>query len=636
MIPSRTHVVLVCAVLCAGWMSVPAIGQAATLKVTRARLESDAARSDNSGSLLIAAVVGTAGSQIFEDSLLDGAVTIRVADAGQFNVIVPLANCRRAGSSIRCDSDNVRARLKRSPRGSVYRLRLSVGQLDGASTGLVQPRAPVHVTILLRATADLVDVISDCAPVTPVRLACRDRDRPNIVFIVTDDQRWDTLQHMPRTLDRIAAHGVSFTNAFATTPACGPSRASMLTGLYTRNHGVFGNTGPSSGAPALVGSDRSTIATWLHDAGYRTGMYGKYMVGYAAQCPPFRTPCYRPPGWDEWQVFWTQHYYNYTMHENGVDVRYGNSDAEYSTDVITAKSVQFIQAAQGQPFFLHVGYHAPHGEASGYPIAATRHQYIFRGFPPWLPRPLPPWMPPNWGEEDVSDKPPWLANLHRPDDPLNSSLTYGRFAEGVRLLQLEAGLSVDEGIEAIVAALESTGQADNTVIVLTSDNGYFWGEHRFYGGKDYPYEESIRIPLLIRYPRMISSARTDPTQVLNIDIAPTLARLAGVEPPAALDGISLTPLLRQETTAIRDDFLLEWYNLPNAPGLPTYNGVRTPQWKYLTYPLASEAELYDLVEDPFELDNRAHDPAYQDQVAGLRARMFELLRSADGYEDSGR
>lgn len=617
-----------CIGLLVGWLSaVPGHAAPQAFRVTHARLEDGLQSNGDTRRVFIRAIADeqARGAGTLAAALLSNTASVTVSDGRRVIATVPLVGCHNGTAGIWCDGGQVRAVISRIENSSRYHVRLAIRQPGSTATETVPLNRPVTVTLRIVGGTDYVDVISDCRLGGPYRLGCRDRNRPNIVFIVTDDQRWDTLQHMPRTLDRIAAHGVTFANAFVPTPLCGPSRASMLTGRLARHHGVLTNAGQSGGATALIGADTSTIATWLHDAGYRTGMYGKYMVGYSAQCPPYRASCYRPPGWDEWHVFWTQHYYGYMLDENGVDSSYGFTEADYSTDVITARSVEFIRSAHGQPFFLHVGYHAPHAELSGYAVAAMRHKYRFIGLPPLIPRPLPPWRPPSWDEPDVSDKPPWFANLRRAADTLTGTITWGVFAEDVRLLQLEAALAVDEGVESIVRALEATGQADNTIIVFTSDNGHFWGEHRFFAGKDYPYDESIRIPLVIRYPRVIASARSEPALVLSVDIPPTLARLAGVQPSLAVDGKDLGPLLRQETSSVRDAVPLEWWNLVGAPGLTSYTGVRTADWKYVTYPEAAEAELYDLVADPYELDNRAHDADYQDEVATLQARLDALL-----------
>jgi arylsulfatase A-like enzyme len=550
-----------------------------------------------------------------EIALLTNNVTIEVRDAGQFRAEVVLANCQRAGSGIRCSGSGIRARIKRTRISSQYRLRLTVRQLATSTTGAARPVAPVRLALIAPGISNRVDVISDCVPIGTLRLGCRDRDRPNIIFVVSDDQRSDTLPYMPQTLATLADQGITFTNAFVTSPVCAPSRASMLAGQYARHHGVHTVGGA---AAAFVGPDQSTLATWLHDAGYRTGMYGKYLTDYSRQCPPYTEACYIPPGWDEWHVFLLQKYYNYALAENEQITIHLNTPADYSTDVLAAKAVEFIDTADGQPFFLHVGFHAPHQEGGALPAPAPRHAGTFAT--------IAPWRPPSYDEDDISDKPPWLEIQPRAGAVLTGFLTYGAWGDVVRQLQLESLLAVDEAIAAMIAALEATGQLDNTVFVYTSDNGHFWGEHRFFYGKNYPYEESIRIPLLIRYPRMIAAARVDDRAVLNIDIAPTLAELAGVPIPSAVDGASMVPLLRGEDGPWRTDFVVElWGTEGEVVGLPTYAGVRSDDYLYVAYPSATTTELYDLVSDPNQLTNVAGDSAYQPTATAMAERLAELL-----------
>lgn len=586
------------------------------VRVTHAR--ADGAGQTRSGSVLVKALVDDTMTQSLAASLLSGGTTISVRDAGGFELSVPLRTCQQAGSGVRCASGATRLTLKRTADPFVYRLRYASRELGPQAAGVNRPVPPLRFMILADGTSQRVDVIGDCKPIGVKRLGCRDQDRPNIVFIVTDDQRWDTVEYMPQTLALLADQGIRFTNAFVTTPLCGPSRASMLTGNYARHHGVRTNFG---GIRALIGPDNSTIATWLHDVGYRTSMIGKYMVGYAELCPPFRTSCYQPPGWDDWHVFLGQKYYNYQLSENGTVNSYGASEADYSTDVLTAKAVDFIRNAEGQPFFLHVGYHAPHGEIP-FPIPAPRHAGTYRILPP-APPVLPPWRPVSFDEEDMTDKPPWMAGLPRATDRLGI-FVLGNFNENTRLLQLEANLAVDEGIAEIVAALEETGQADNTVIVFVSDNGFFWGEHRLFTGKDYPYIESLRVPLLIRYPRMFPTARIEDRIVLSLDIAPTLAALAKTAPAQPIDGVNAVPLLSGDATEWRTDFASEWWG-SSTEGLQDYQAVCSVDWHYIYYPEVDQRELYDLMNDPYELENQAGDPSHQEIVAMQEQRLSELF-----------
>lgn len=568
----------------------------------------------------------TTGGGTFAAALLAGAISAEVTVAGQLRVLRPITGCQRQGGRLRCRSADgvIRLSLKTSAaRPFLYDARLRISRAEGVS-GTEMLRSPVRFALRRAGAGDLVDVISDCTLFATGRLLCVDRGRPNIVFIVSDDQRWDTVSYMPRVLDRLAARGVSFTNAFVTTPSCASSRASMLTGQYAHNHGVLQIAAPYGGATVFVGPDASTLATWLHDEGYRTGMYGKYLTDYARQCPPFTAACYVPPGWDEWHVFSNkQAYYNYQLAENGQINSFGAAESDYSTDVIAAKAVDFILTAEGQPFFLHVGFHAPHQEGALLPLPAPRHLGLRTG--------IEPWRPVSYDEEDISDKPSWFVSLPRASTLLAGSVPFGTWGDAVRVRQLESLAAVDEAIDAILEALEATGQEDNTIIVFTSDNGHFHGEHRFFFGKGAPYEESVRVPLIIRYPRRITAPRSEARLALNIDLAPTLAALADVHVPDFVDGRSLAPLLLDAPASWRQDFVIEaWF--PNArPGkLPTYSAVRGERWKYVSYPSTGDVELYDLASDPYELDNRARDPAYASIVSALKLRLEELSHASGG------
>lgn len=598
----------------------PTLAAAQAFTVLQARLGMATSAATASGKIHFRATVDdrAAGASL-EAALLAGTVTLSVRDASQFCVAVPVTVCMRKGAEIRCSDSqrHLQLRLKRTATPLVHEMWVGIRNLSRSLTGAGPLRAPVRVAVQQQGSPDQIDVISDCS-VSQSQLTCLDRRRPNIVFIVTDDQRWDALEQMPHVLEQLAGHGVRFTDAFVTSPTCAPSRASMLTGQYARHHGVLTLAAPDGGATRFVGTDASTLATWLHAAGYRTGMYGKYLTDYSRQCPPYTTACYIPPGWDEWHVFSEQHYYDYLLAENDRITRFGSTPADYSTDVLSAQAVEFIRTAHGQPFFLHVGFNAPHQEGVDAAIPAPRHDGIFAD--------ITAWRPPSYDEEDVSDKPAWLGRQPRADTVLSGVLTRGVWGDFVRRRQLETLLAIDDAVDAIVAALETTGQADNTVIVFTSDNGQFWGEHRFFYGKKVPYDESLRVPLIIRYPRLISAARRETRPALNIDLVPTLAALAAVPIPESVDGADLTPLLTNTATSWRTDFVVELWHTRDATDLPTYAGLRSDQWKYLAYPSASEAELYDLVHDPYELDNRAHDPAYADVVSTLQARLDALLR----------
>jgi arylsulfatase A-like enzyme len=438
--------------------------------------------------------------------------------------------------------------------------------------------------------------------------------RPNVIVVMTDDQRYDVLQYMPILQQKLVERGVTFTNAFVPTSECCPSRSSFLTGEYAHNSGVLTNEPPIGGAPAFVGRDTSTIATWLKGIGYRTGLYGKYLNAYDLLCPPHTAACYVPPGWDEWHAFVNvPQSYNYKLVENGTIVSYGAGAVDYATDVLTSKAIQFIQGANGRPFFLLLTTNVPHAELpSGISVPPPRHAgaYVNVTF----------FHPPSYDEADLSDKPVALQNGPRANDPLGI-FTYESWTRAARQRGLESLLAVDDAIADIDAALDATHQTADTIVVFFSDNGLMNGEHRIWGVKECAYEECIRVPMIVRYPRLNVAPRWEGRIAMNFDLAATFAELADVSPSSPINGMSLVPVLRQQPVNWRTDFLIEWWRGP-AP-VPTYTAVRTESWKYIEHQ-NGERELYDLEADPYELQSLHADPAYDAIKASLKQRLEEL------------
>ncbi len=398
---------------------------------------------------------------------------------------------------------------------------------------------------------------------------------------------------MPKLREQLREHSIVFGNAFVPTPVCCPSRASILTGQYAHNTEVLTNRPPKGGAQAF--REESTLATWLHDTGYRTALVGKYLNGYVFMAPHI------PPGWDVWYAFSAPGYYTYSLNDNGT-LRYYAEDLSppYSTDLLADKAVEFIKKAGSQPFFLYFAPFAPHAPFT----PAQRHQT--------LPVP-PPRRGRNYNERDLSDKPARL----RKKNPLTSA--QAKEIDEVRANQIRSLRAVDTAIDRVFSALAEAGITNRTFVLFTSDNGYLWGEHRLQG-KGVPYEESIRVPFALRYPKLIEFAREEERLVLNMDIAPTLAELAGVAPPLAQNGRSLVPVLTNSATDWRDDFLLEYWD---PTGAAVYVGIRTRRWKYVEY-ASEEEELYDLSKDKYELENLAGDPAYERIQTRLAERLREL------------
>ena len=436
-------------------------------------------------------------------------------------------------------------------------------------------------------------------PLGGVRAADPSNNHPSIVVILTDDQRWDQLWSMPHVQQSLVERGVTFKNAFVVNSLCCPSRASILTGGYSHTTGVYSNNPPHGGFDSFRPDEHSTVATWLQKAGYTTALVGKYLNHYGAA----GRAGYIPPGWSRWIALAidTVKYYDYPLNVDGTIEHFHHRPQDYSTDVLTNRAVNVIHKTKG-PLFLYYATSAPHGPAHPDPRDVNR-------FPN-----LKPYRPPNYNEQDVSDKPAWVRSL-----PLMSSAREAAI-DAFRRRQLQSLVEVDRSVGRIVQALADTHRLRNTMIVFTSDNGIAEGEHRWAGKKD-AYEESIRVPMVIRYDPMGTAQRSDTHLVLNIDLAPTFAALAGVGAPNA-DGRSLLPLIDRSSTSWRSDFLVEHLKDAVAP-IPTFCAVRNEQYLYVVYGTGEE-ELYDLSQDPYELQNVASDPSETVTLEQMRMRTKQL------------
>ena len=455
------------------------------------------------------------------------------------------------------------------------------------------------------------------------------KEPPNVVLILTDDLAFedvnvDTLKHMPN-LRALMEKGTTFENAFATNSLCCPSRATILRGQYTHNHQILHNQPPLGGAERfrLSGGDGSTMATWLKEYGYQTSFFGKYLNRYAGT--------YVPPGWDEWYAL-SGNFLSNDLNENGHIVNY-DADQYHLDDVLSEKASDYIRRTAGadppfftanRPFFMWLGTKAPHQPATPAPRDKKTYPNVS------LPR------PPSFDEKDVSDKPGWVSD----NPPL--SLDQKKYMKELYRRRLQSMLAVDDMVGDLVKALHDSGELDNTYIVFTSDNGFHLGQHRLGAGKWTPYEEDIRIPLIVRGPG-VPEGETLNHLVLNNDLAPTIADLAGSETPSFVDGRSLVPLLTEEPTPLRDwrqRFLIEavaergsrgrstfvnesevaplltgdplpgnWRRTSAASaqsseewGRPWMKALRTNNYLYVEYK-TGEHELYDLGKDPYELNN---------------------------------
>ena len=431
-------------------------------------------------------------------------------------------------------------------------------------------------------------------------------ERPNFVVVMTDDLDERSLEQLGGIKTLMGSNGVTFKNSFVTYALCCPSRASFFRGQYPHNHGITSDDA-KLGAPRFrqLGRDQSTIATWLKSAGYRTKYLGKYLNGYSGS--------YVPPGWDEWSAFVNCACDN-VVYEGGQNVQLvGNS-----TDVFANKASDFIRrsSTNPEPFFVMVGTRAPHRP----PEIADRHLSSFANAQ--LPKPL------NFDEEDVSDKPAWVRSYPRlTQDKINKEQNLYR-------QRLRSMLPVEDLLRQVIATLEQSGELNNTYIFFTSDNGFHQGQHRLVGGdKKTPYEEDIGVPLMVRGPGIPANAVREEL-IINNDLAPTIAELAGASTPAFVDGSSFAPLLSSSPPSTwRTAFLEEGWR-PQSPPVPTNKGVRTQGHMYVEYD-TGERELYDLRADPYQLQSKprtGNEQLYStlgSRLNALRACSGEACRSAE-------
>ena len=448
--------------------------------------------------------------------------------------------------------------------------------------------------------------------------------RPNIVLILTDDLDMDLLQRHGRSypnIQKLAADGTTFENAFVTDPLCCPSRATTLRGQYAQNHRILGNWPPLGGAEIFreLGREESTAATWLQEEGYKTALVGKYMNDYHGS----RVPA----GWDDWYGISGGHR-SQDLNENGRIRHYDPGDFHLD-DVLAEKAAGYVGSppGSGSPFFLWVGTQAPHAPAD----PASRHEEAFPDAR--LPR------SPSFDEGDVSDKPDWVRDNPRLGEVSSMQALYRD--------RLRSMLAVDEMVGRLMGALRESGELDDTYVFFTSDNGWHAGEHRLTTGKWTAYEEDVRVPLVVSGPG-VPEGKTLPHMVLNNDLAPTFADLADADAPDFVDGRSLAPLLGEDPSPVddwRSAFLVEgatelgpgsvpplsgdplpdfWRRVPREEywGRPGFEAVRTEDRIYVEYG-DGERELYDLQRDPHQLDNR-YETADTGLLRSLRGRLAAL------------
>mgnify|MGYP000682494984 CR=1 FL=1 len=430
--------------------------------------------------------------------------------------------------------------------------------------------------------------------------------RPNFVLVITDDQRHDAFGLVQKeqgergrfpwfttpNMDRLAGQGMRFRNAFVVNALCSPSRANFLTGRYSHHNGVVNNHTPF---PA----SNVTHASALKAAGYTTAYFGKW------HCDAQR----ERPGFDRIATFVGQgRFINCPLLVDGKET----PTKGWVDDVTTDYAIEFLRKQKGsdKPFDMVLGFKSPHGPRTP-PQRAANH------FAGETMRPVP----------NLDVRAPFRDG---PEAQQNKRAAAAARAGGEGMLNYFRCISaVDDNLGRVLDALDELGMTENTVVVYTSDNGYFFGEHGL-GDKRAAYEESIRVPLIVRYPKRIKPGTTSDAMVLNIDYAPTLLALAGVEVPKEMQGRSWTPLFEGKTDGWRQSFFYEYF-FENRFAIPTTLAVRSATTKLVTYPGHDDwTELYDLASDPFEMKNLARDSAHAELLESMR-KLYKRESEEVGY-----
>ena len=463
----------------------------------------------------------------------------------------------------------------------------------------------------------LVLALAATAGLPPALDADETAKPPNIIFILVDDQRYDELGFLNPSLDtpnldRLAERGVFFENAVVTTSLCSPSRATILTGQYMHNHGVVDNNTP-------LKAGARTFPEMLQAVGYRTALIGKWHMGGLSDEPR--------PGFDHWVSFAGQGAYLPTDRFGNVTLLNINGERVpqrgYITDELTDYAVEWLETARdAAPFFLYLSHKAVHSNFT----PAERHQDQYSDVELKLPASAEL-------DKDNPRRPMWVRNqrnsfhgiefpYHNPDvDLLEIQRNYHRTIS-----------AVDDSLGRILEWLDETGETDNTVVIFTSDNGFYFGEHGLIDKRS-AYEESIRVPMIVSAPGRFLEGATLSAQVANLDIAPTILDLAGAGIPEQFEGDSFKGLAEgsMDPAQWRDAMLYEYFWEFNFPHTPTTFAIRTNDFKLIQYHgIWDTDELYDMRADPQEMNNLIEDRDYLDTVVDLRQRLYRLLTNNEG------
>lgn len=480
-----------------------------------------------------------------------------------------------------------------------------------------------------------LSILCNCAPVwgqTTSKAA--GKQYKNVVFILSDDHRYDYMGFLGKVpwlktpgMDRMAKEGAYIKNAFVTTSLCSPSRASILTGLFTHTHQVVDNTAP-------LPKGLTFFPSYLQQKGYRTGFFGKWHMGDDTGEPQ--------PGFDYWEAFKGQGtYYNPKLNINGIWKQY--KDSAYATDLLTEHAIDFMkqQVKSSKPFFVYLSHKGVHDNFS----PAKRHKGMYKHESLVIPT---TYDIPHYGLkhlptlDSITGKaatgkdfygermmPNWVKNQRESWHGVDYAY-HGRPWKDQVINYCETLMSVDESISSVLDYLKKAKIDEETLVIYMGDNGFAWGEHGLIDKRQF-YEESVRVPMVTRCPGLFKGGQVIEKMVQNIDIAPTILEVAGLSKPNNMVGASFIPLLQGKNIPWRDKIFYEYYWEHEFPQTPTMHGVRTENYKYIRYHgIWDTNEFYNLKNDPHETTNLIGDPKYKDIIKQLNHEVFEWLDNTGG------
>ena len=457
----------------------------------------------------------------------------------------------------------------------------------------------------------------------------------NVIYILSDDHRFDFMGFTGKipwlktpNLDRLAAEGAYFPNAYVTTALCSPSRASILTGLYSHSHTVVDNAAPDPG-------NLTYFPEYLQASGYQTSFFGKWHMGNHSDDPQ--------PGFDHWESFQGQGvYFGPTLNINGERIEY--NEQTYITDLLTNHAVGWLENRDpDKPFFLYLSHKAVHSQFQ----PAHRHQDIHRDqpivFPDSFSTPLygEPGLPssritgePLRGRDYYGPNrlPDWVKaqreSWHGVDYMYHGDISFDEFFHRYT----ETLLGIDDSVGTVLNYLDANDLAEETLVIYMGDNGFSFGEHGLIDKRHF-YEESAKVPLLVRWPEKLIGGQPINKLVQNIDIAPTVLEAAGLKAPNHMQGASILPLLSRSETSWRDRIFYEYFWEMDFPQTPTMFGVRTERYKYIRYHGVWDTnEFYALLNDPSETNNLIDAPEHQELITNLATEVYEWLENTGGMQ----